>query len=164
MGEAPGANTVPSELKVTCEGFEVTGTVYVPSFQRTSDFINNQRHSFVVSNATVSGTDRFGTQFPEILLIRDQILFFHLPQNNSRGGAPGEFPARIRHRVRCIVGDWTVEGDLHLSDLADMHGFFNVSRSAFIPLTDVVLDGPLGHNEASALLMSQLKLIAVASA
>ena len=157
-------DSVPSAFRATCDGFEVTGTIVIPQGQRASDFINNQRHSFVLSNAEVTGAPALGSTFQELILIRDQILFFHLPEPvASASSHRGDYTEKVKHRVRCIIANWVVEGDLHLADLADMHAFFNVARSAFIPLTDAVLEGPPGHRQASTLLVSQQQMSAVAA-
>ncbi|MFN2452096.1 MAG: hypothetical protein ABR541_07070 [Candidatus Dormibacteria bacterium] len=123
-------------------GFEAWGRLPLIGGQRVSDHFNERRTMLILESAQLEGCPTFDNAADELAINRNDILLVVPVAEPVATGAAPHVVHKEQHRVRLLVGDWVVEGDIHVTPELSVERFINMGHGEFMPLTDVRLNGP----------------------
>lgn len=124
------------------EGFEASGRLPLQGGQRVSDHFNERRTMLILESAQLEGCPTFDQAADELAINRDDILLVVPLAEPTSSGATPPMVHKEPHRVRLLVGDWVVEGDIHVTPEVSVERFINMGHGEFMPLTNARLTGP----------------------
>ncbi|TMC50727.1 MAG: hypothetical protein E6J14_03980 [Chloroflexi bacterium] len=121
--------------------FIVRGRLLRSGVQRVSDHLNESsgRPMLVLGDATLEGAEGFGTDLSEVAVTTSQLLFV-IP-DKERPPLVELRVAKQRRRMRMLVGDYIVDGDMHMVPDITVERFVNMGGSEFLPVTDAEIIG-----------------------
>lgn len=159
------ADSNAASLVLIGRNFEVSGTVTVGPGERVSDHLNQPRSMLILEGCEVETTAPFVTHAADIAVNRaDVLMAIPVEETSPDEEYGGLLIPKPRRRARLLVGDWVVDGDLHISADGSVERFVNTGTTEFIPVTDCVLTGPDGARRLPLVLISRSHLAAIAGA
>jgi len=149
----------PPSVVIIGDGFEALGRLPLIGRQRVSDHFNEQRTMLILEGAEIEGTERFDKEADELAINRSEILLVvPVEEQHTGDSVAANIAMKELHRVRIMVGDWVVEGDIHVLPEVSVERFINVGHGEFMPLTNVTLSGPGTERHEQLVLVSRLHI------
>lgn len=130
--------------------------------QRVSDHVSASREMLLLGDAHLQGCESFGAAHPRLGVSTSQVLFV-LPDREA-ASAVELHVRKDRHRVRLLVDDYVVVGDVHLVPGLPLERFAAGVAGEFIPVTDAELSGPEVERSERLLLVRRRAVRLLASA
>ncbi|GAC1339159.1 MAG: hypothetical protein NVSMB29_06050 [Candidatus Dormibacteria bacterium] len=141
MTTEPAGVPAPSVV-IVGRGFEAWGRLPLIGGQRVSDHFNERRTMLILESAQLEGCPTFDSAADELAINRNDILLV-VPVAEAKASATATHVVhKEQHRVRLLVGDWVVEGDIHVTPEQSVERFINMGHGEFMPLTHARLTGP----------------------
>jgi len=139
---APREGVPAPSVVIVGRGFEAWGRLPLMGGQRVSDHVNERRTMLILESAQLEGCPSFASAADELAINRDDILLVVPVAEPTATGAVPHLVHKEQHRVRLLVGDWVVEGDIHVTPELSVERFINMGHGEFMPLTAARLTGP----------------------
>lgn len=160
------ASLRPASIVLIGRNFEVSGRLLTASGERVSDHLNQPRSMVILVDAEVQGPEGFVTRAEDIAVGRTDILLA-VPVEEAPPADDEYGPllvSKARQRARMVVGEWVVDGNIHISADGNVERFINTGVNEFIPVTDVKLVGQGTTRQLPLVLVSRSHLALIVGA